>query len=201
MIAVVFDIGNVLIEWDVKALYRRLLTDDEAIDAFLNETGLLALNVELDRGLSLDVGIASLAAQYPHRADLLHAFKDRWQETLVGPIDGTVAILNELRASGILTYAITNFSAETWPLAVARFDFLRTHFIDVVVSGQHRMIKPAPEIFRAFLRRNGLSAEACLFIDDSAANVAGAQSVGMKAIHFSDARTLRQDLVGLGIMA
>jgi 2-haloacid dehalogenase len=200
MTAVVFDIGNVLIEWDVKALYRQLLPDDEAIDAFLKETELLALNIELDRGLPFEQGIASLAARHPHHFDLVHAFKDRWAETLVGPIVETFAILEALRANAVPTYAITNFSAETWPIAVGRFSFLRTHFDDVVVSGELGLIKPDPKIYTALLSRNGLAPEDCFFIDDTLANVEGARAVGMRAHHFTITLDLRRDLIHLGVM-
>ena len=200
MTAVVFDIGNVLIEWDVKALYRQLLPDDEAIDAFLEETELLALNIELDRGLPFEEGIASLAARHPHHSDLIHAFKDRWAETLVGPIAGTVTILEALRANAVPTYAITNFSAETWPIAVGRFSFLRTHFDDVVVSGEVGLIKPDPKIYRALLSQNGLAPEDCFFIDDTLANVEGARAIGMRPHHFTNALDLKQNLIHLGVM-
>ena len=94
--AVIFDIGNVLLEWDARALYRRLLPDEAAIDAFFAETGFHDWNLAFDRGMDWDEGVAAHAARFPHRAELLGAFHDRWHETIVGPIAGSVAILEAL---------------------------------------------------------------------------------------------------------
>ena len=200
MKAVVFDVGNVLIHWDVKALYRKLLPDDAAIDNFLRETDLLSQNVEFDRGLPFAEGIERLVTQFPHHAELLRAFESRWSETVVGPIEGSVTILDELQSAGVPLYAITNFSAETWPIAVQRFPFLGSHFIDVVVSGSVRTVKPDPAIYNLLFSRNGLVAEECLFIDDSLPNISGAQATGMQAIHFVGAAPLREALVSAGFL-
>ena len=107
-------------------------------------------------------------------------------------------ILNELLTRGIPLYAITNFSSEKWRECLDRFPFLATSFLDTVVSGDERLVKPDPAIYRALLERNGLAAKDCLFIDDSPANVEGAKAVGMDAVRFTDADTLRRDLVARG---
>ena len=198
--AVIFDVGRVLIEWDVHALFAPLLGDAAAVEAFLAETEFGAWNLSLDRGRPLAEGVAEMAARFPHRAGLFEAFAERWIETVPGPIEGSVALLEALRAKGVPLYAITNFSAETWPRAVGRFPFLGTAFRDVVVSGEVGLLKPDPAIYELCLARNGLEAAACLFIDDSPANVAGARTVGIPAIPFTGPHALRAALAHAGLL-
>ena len=194
---VVFDVGNVLIEWNAKHLYRKLLPDDAAIDAFMRDIDFSGWNLEQDRGRTFADGIAEIAETFPHHVHLARAYDERWQESVSGAIDGTVAILEKLRADSVTTYAITNFSAEKWIDTLARFAFLRG-FKDVVVSAHECLLKPEPEIYKIFLARNGLSAQQCVFIDDSKKNVDGAQAVGMAALHFTDPEKLANDLRALG---
>ena len=188
--AVIFDIGNVLIRWDVRLLYRQLLPDDAAIDAFLAEVGFHAWNLEFDRGADWDAGVAALSARHPRHAALIAAFHARWHETVPGAIAGSVAILEALAAAGVPLFAITNFSAPKWEETVARFPFLGTAFRDVVVSGREGVLKPDPAIYRLCLARNGLDPARAIFIDDSAANVAGAAAVGLDAICFTGPEAL-----------
>jgi len=197
--AVIFDIGNVLLEWDARALYRRLLPDEAAIDAFFAETGFHDWNLGFDRGMDWDEGVASHSARFPHRAELLAAFHERWHETVVGPIAGSVAILEALDAEGVPLYAITNFAGPKWEESRERFPFLR-RFRDVVVSGHERMLKPDPAIYRLCLDRNGLRAEDCVFIDDNAANVEGARVVGIDAVRFTAPEALAADLGHRGLL-
>ncbi len=198
MKAVIFDIGNVLIHWDVRALYRKILPNEAAIDRFLAETRLLDANLEFDRGQPYAGGLAALATAHPHYASELAAFDARWEETVTGAIDGSVAILEELRAAEVPLYALTNFSSEKWPLTLARFPFLGG-FRDVLVSGHERMVKPDPAIYRRLLDRNALDPADCIFIDDSPANVCGAQAVGIDAILFDGANALRAALRQRGL--
>lgn len=197
--AVIFDVGRVLIEWDIFALYRKLLPNDEEIAAFIDEVGLLERNLEFDRGLAYGEGIPQLAEKFPHRADLIYAFDERWEETVPGAIDGSVDILRELGASGIALYAITNFAKEKWQLTIARFPFLSESFRDIAVSGLEGVIKPEPEIYRRLLKRNNLIADQCVFIDDSPTNVEGARRIGIDAILFEDPQGLRRDLIARGL--
>jgi FMN phosphatase YigB (HAD superfamily) len=198
--AVVFDVGNVLIRWDARLVYRELLPDAEAIEAFFAEVGFHDWNVEQDRGRSWDDAVAALSAAHPHRAPLIAAFRDRWQESVPGEIAGSVEILEELRAARVPLYAITNFSGEKWLETVARFPFLGSCFRDVVVSASEGVTKPDPEIFRVCLERNGLTAAGCVFVDDSAKNVAGALAMGFDAIHFTGPEALRAALVARGVL-
>ncbi|MGI9524646.1 MAG: HAD family hydrolase [Hyphomicrobiaceae bacterium] len=194
MVKVIFDVGNVLLDWDVRYLYRKLLPNDIAIMEFLDEVGLMEMNVEFDRGRSFACGIAELCQRFPHRADLIEAFDVRWQETVAGAIQGSLAILDSLAQSGVPLYAITNFSGEKWRASCDRFPFLEERFRDVVVSGHEGLTKPEPEIFNRLLRRNSLKSRDCIFIDDSRPNVIGARAVGMDAILFQSPDALKSEL-------
>lgn len=198
--AVVFDIGNVLIEWDPRHLYRGLIPDEAEREAFLAEVCSPDWNLEQDRGRLWAEAIAERVALFPQHEALIRAYSDRWAEMVPGEIPGSVAILDALREAGVPLYAITNFSSEKFAEAQARFPFL-TRFIDVVVSAEERLLKPDPAIYRLLLDRNGLRAEACLFIDDSERNVEAARAVGMHAHHFRGAEGLAVALRAAGLDA
>jgi 2-haloacid dehalogenase len=199
--AVIFDIGNVLLRWDARLLYRGLLDDEAAIDAFFAEVDFLAWNLEFDRGVDWEEGVAALSARHPHRAALIRAFHERWHETLPGVIEGTVAVARELADAGVPLYAITNFSGAKWAETVPRFPFLGTVFRDAVVSGHEGLVKPDPAIYRRCLERNGLRAADCIFIDDSPPNVAAAAALGIDAIRFTTPAALRHGLARRGLLS
>ncbi|MEM7751600.1 MAG: HAD family phosphatase [Pseudomonadota bacterium] len=197
--AVIFDVGCVLLDWDIYRLYRQMLPTDQAIAEFIDEVDLLHHNLEFDRGTSFQEGIAALVARFPHRKELLEAFDTRWGDTVSGAIDGSVEILEELKSAQVPVYAITNFARDKWHWATSRFDFLNHSFIDVVVSAHEGLVKPEPEIYNLLLQRNQLAAASCIFIDDSAKNVRGAADVGIDAIHFVEPAQLRRDLLSRGL--
>jgi 2-haloacid dehalogenase len=196
---VVFDIGNVLIHWNPRNLYRRLIADEAEMEMFLAEVCTDAWNLEMDRGArSWAEAVAERVALFPQHEALIRAYDERWSDMVPGPIEGSVAILAELDAAGVPLYAITNFSAEKFVLARERFSFL-DRFRDTVVSAHEKMLKPDPRIYRILLERNGLDAADTVFVDDSAKNVAGAAAVGMTALHFTDPSALRRDLAAHGL--
>jgi 2-haloacid dehalogenase len=197
---VVFDVGNVLIRWDPRFLYRQLFATEAEMERFLAEICTDAWNAEQDRGRTWADAIEERLALFPDHADLIRAYSERWHEMVPGAVEGTVEILEGLRAAGVPLYAITNFSAEKFAEAQARFAFLNG-FRDVVVSAAERLLKPDPAIYRVLLDRNGLDAGRCLFIDDSEKNVRAAECVGMRAHHFRDAATLAAELRALGLPA
>ncbi len=201
MKTVVFDVGRVLIHWDARLVWRNDFATEAEIDAFLDEIGFAAWNLEQDRGRSWAEGVRVASAAHPHRAALIGKMDRDWHAAVPGAIEGSVAILDALHAAGHPLYAITNFSAEKWEESRARFPFLATRFRDVVVSAHERIVKPDPAIYRVLLERNALAAEDCVFIDDSEKNVAGARSVGMDAIHFTGPEALRDALAERGIAA
>ena len=194
---VVFDVGNVLIHWDPRHLFRKLLPGEAEVEDFLGNVATPDWNVEQDRGRGWDEAVAELAGKHPQHEPLIRAYRERWQETVPGAIEGSVAILEKLRSQGVPLYAITNFSAEKWAESVLRFPFL-ARFRDVVVSAHERLIKPDAAIYELFLKRNGLAAEKCVFIDDSLNNVAGARAAGMHALHFAGPEMLAADLRDIG---
>jgi 2-haloacid dehalogenase len=195
---VVFDIGNVLIEWDPQHLYRRLIPDAAERTRFLAEVCTVAWNLEQDRGRSWAEAVAERTALFPEHAALIAAYDSGWQEMVPGPIAGSVAILDELEAAGVPLYAITNFSAEKFVDAVARFPFLN-RFRGTVVSAHEGLLKPDPAIYRLCCARHGLDPAACLFIDDSPDNVLGARRAGLQAVRFTGADALRRELRAHGL--
>ena len=196
---IVFDIGNVLLHWDPRVLYRKIFASETEVEWFLTHVCNSAWNLEQDRGRSFEEAIAEATARHPDQAQAIAAYHLRWPETLTHVIDGSVGILGELKAQDTPLYAITNWNQDKFRLTKARYGFLH-HFRDIVVSGDEKLIKPDPAIYRLLLDRNGLDASDCLFIDDSLKNVAGAQAVGMRAHHFTSPEVLREHLVSIGAL-
>ena len=197
--AVVFDLGGVLIDWDPRYLYRKLLADEAAVEEFLATVCTPEWNAEQDRGRPFAEGVAELVERHPVHAAAIAAYHERWPEMLGGDIPGTVDLLAELRAAGVPLFALTNWSAETFVHARERFEFLGW-FDGVVVSGEERLVKPDPRLFRRPLDRFALAPEATLFVDDSPANVTAARRLGMDAVRFTDPERLRRDLAGRGLL-
>jgi len=197
---VVFDLGGVLIDWDPRYLYRQLLATDEAIEAFLDEVGFSEWNHTVDAGTTTWTdAVAALSAAHPHHRELIEAYPLRFAETLSGPIEDSVAVLRELHELGLRLLALTNWSTETFPVALERFDFLAL-FDDIMVSGAERVAKPDPEIFTLLVRRHGLDPSRTLFVDDKQDNVDAAVRAGLVGVLFTDAVTLREDLESAGVL-
>lgn len=192
--AVVFDIGNVLIRWHAHRAIARHIPDRDAALAWLDRVGFYDWNLEQDRGRTLAEALPILAARHPEAGAYLADYAQTFADTIREPITGTWDLAETLAARSTPLHAITNWSAELFPTARALYPRLDTLFGVTVVSGEERVIKPDPAIYRLLLDRTGLSAAQCLFIDDSAKNVVGAQAVGMAAHHFTDPATLAADL-------
>jgi 2-haloacid dehalogenase len=199
--AVVFDLGGVLLDWDPHYLYRKLFDGDEAaMERFLTQVCTPSWHAKQDLGYSIFQACSELAERYPDQADLIRAWGQRSEEMVAGPIAGTVAILADLKQRGIACYALSNMEAETFPLRLRRFGFLRW-FDGHVISGLEGMAKPDPRIYRLLLDRYRLSAGDTLFIDDRADNVAVARAVGMCAVQFESPQVLRAQLESSGLLA
>jgi 2-haloacid dehalogenase len=196
---VVFDLGGVLIDWNPRYLYRQLFDDEAAMERFLAEVCHSAWNEEQDRGRTFADAVEEAAALYPEQRALIEAYHQRWDEMLAGPIAGTVSILAELKEAGCELHALTNWSAEKFPIARERYTFL-DWFATILVSGEARLIKPDPRIFQLLLERVGRAADACIYIDDSLKNVGAAEALGFEAIYFQSPEQLRDELVGLGLL-
>lgn len=199
MTSLIFDVGRVLIDWDPRALYRKLLPDEAAVEDFLTRICPPEWNAAQDAGRTWDEAVELQSRLFPEHADLIAAWRDRWMETVPDALWQTVSLFDGLERAGVPLYGLTNFSAETWPPTVERFPFLR-RFRDVVVSGHVGMIKPDPAIYRLLLDRNGLKAGECLFIDDSPINVRAADRIGMETHLFRTAERLAEDLRARGFL-
>ncbi len=197
--AVVFDLGGVCIEWDPRRLYRTLLPDDAAVEAFLDEVAFLEWNALQDAGRPFAEGVQDLCRRFPHHAEIISAYPERFAETLGEPIAGTVRLVEELERAEVRLLALTNWSAEMFHHGRARLPFL-DRFDAVVVSGEVGMAKPDPRIFAHVISAFGLDAARTVFVDDSAANVAAAADAGLDAVRFTDPAALRRELASRGLL-
>ncbi len=196
--AVVFDLGNVLVGWDRRLLFEKLIDDPAELDRFLDEVLTLDVNAELDRGVPLAEVTAALVARFPADQGLIEAFGDRWTETLGPIINGSVAIVEELAAMPVRLFVLSNFGRDTFALTEPHLPFL-THFDDVVISGREGIVKPDPAIFRLLCSRHGVTPARTVFIDDDEANIAVAAELGFQTVHFESPGRLRAALVELGL--
>jgi 2-haloacid dehalogenase len=179
--AVVFDVGGVLLDWDPRHLYRKLISDPAEMEWFLANVCTPQWHAQHDRGLSTAESCAALAEQWPQYAGLIMAWSERGEEMVAGPLPDGVKLLRQVIGSGLPGYALTNMEAETYPKRVARYDFLRC-LNGAVVSGFEGIAKPDREIYELLLRRFGLDAATTLFIDDCPVNVSAAADAGMAAM-------------------
>lgn len=192
----VFDIGNVLVQWDPRNLYTKIFADPKEMHHFLDVVCPPPWNLEQDRGRPWQDAIAEATARHPKYAKEIEAYRARWPEMLGQPIEANVRLMADLKAAGVPVYGITNFASDTFAVAQSMLPFLNT-FDGVIVSGDERLIKPDAAIFELFLSRYGQRAGDCVFIDDSAYNVEGAERVGMHAVHYGlglDARAAFRQL-------
>jgi 2-haloacid dehalogenase len=196
----VFDLGGVLIDWNPRYLYRKLFGgDDAAMEHFLANIGTSAWNSQQDAGRSFAEANALLKREHPSHSEMIDAWFARHPEMVGGAIPGSVEILAELRTNGVPLYALSNWSAETFPNAQRRFDFLQW-FRGILLSGEVRLIKPDPRIYELFLQTFDVDPAQAVYIDDVPANVEAAISAGMHGIVFSSAEKLRLDLTRLGLV-
>lgn len=190
-----------LVGWDRRLLYEKLIDEPGELDAFLADVVSAEWHFQHDAGLTFAETSAELIARYPEHEALIAAYGPRFLETIPGPIAGMPELLAELDATGVPLFAITNFSAEFWPPFAERYAGMIDRFRAVVVSGEERLTKPDPAIYALALKRFGLGPGEGMFIDDRPENVAGAEAAGLVGHLFQDAATLRQMLVGHGLLA
>ena len=198
--AVVFDLGGVLIDWDPRHLYRKLFGGDEpAMESFLATVCTPEWNARQDAGRPWTEAVALLVQDFPSERERIVAFHERWPETLGDQIAGTVAILGELHARAVPLYALSNWSAETFPVARARFPFLGL-FSGIVISGEERVSKPDPRVYQVLFDRYRLDPRDAVFIDDAPRNVEVAAAMGMLGLQFTGAGPLRTALEACGLL-
>lgn len=195
---IVFDIGNVLVRWDPVAAFADAFQTRAAAETFLTRTGFSGLNLRGDGG-ALFADLATEVAD-PEDAALIAAYPARFHRSVQAKIPGTWDLMAALRAKGHRIHAITNWSAETWPVGVAVHPELASSFEVTVVSGEERVLKPEARIFEILCERANVLPKDCLFIDDSEKNVAGALTFGMDAVLFTGPDQLRSDLSERGLL-
>lgn len=197
---VIFDLGGVLIDWNPRYLYRKIFSTEEEITWFLENVCTSEWNERQDGGRSFEEATDELLNRFPDHAPAIRAWYGRWEETIGGPIVETVDVLRTLRDQRKhRLYALTNWSAETFPWAKQNFDFLNW-FDGIVVSGEEKTLKPRPEFYRILLDRYRVNPAAAVFIDDNIKNIEGARNVGIDGIHFTGPDRLRQELMERGIL-
>ncbi|HZY35000.1 MAG TPA: HAD family phosphatase [Mucilaginibacter sp.] len=197
---IIFDLGAVLIDWNPHYLYRSIFDSKEEMEHFLANICTSDWNEEQDAGRSLQEGTEILVQQFPEHEDNIRLFYRRWHEMLGDAFEDTVDIFRQLKETGkYKIYALTNWSAETFPIALERYEFLQW-FDGIVVSGAEKMRKPTPEFYQILLDRYDVNSEDALFIDDNKRNVLAAEKMGIKSIHFTSADQLKTELLELNII-
>jgi len=196
---VVFDVGKVLFEWDLRYLFAKLIADKDELEFFVTHVVTPEWHFQHDAGRALDEMVAERIAEFPEYAKLIAVYANRFNETIPGPVTGSLEIVQELAESGVPLFAITNFGAEFWegfrptqPI----FDL----FQDIIVSGAEKLVKPDPAIYALALQRFGIRPGQAIFIDDNHANVISARENGFATHHFRDAASLRAELVALNLL-
>jgi 2-haloacid dehalogenase len=197
--AFIFDFGGVLLGWDPHNLYRPFFDDSQQIDRFLAEIDFPEWNKQQDRGRPFVEGVAELSARFPKHAHLIHAYHELWEDSLTGPVPGMIEILKTLKAAGYGVYGLSNWSAETFPVAYRKFDFFK--LLDgYIISGDVHLVKPEPAIFYLMLEMIGRPASECLLIDDSPQNIEAARGLGFATVLFRSAGSLTQELQKRGLL-
>jgi 2-haloacid dehalogenase len=197
--AVVFDLGGVLIDWNPRYLYRKLFQHEADMEHFLANICTPEWNLQQDAGRTFAEACAALKREHSGYAEMIDAWFERFDEMMAGPIAASVDLLAELRDREVPIYALSNWSAETFPFAKKRFEFLHW-FHTIVLSGEVHLVKPDPRIFQCFFEKVALIPEQTIYIDDLQQNVEAASRIGMHAIRFSDPALLRAELVQLGLL-
>jgi 2-haloacid dehalogenase len=196
----VFDLGGVLIDWNPEYLYRTIFPDEKERSWFLSTICTLDWNEEQDMGRSLQEGTEYLVKKYPEHEVSIRAYYSRWKEMLGGPIHDTVEIFRQLKFNtGIRLYALTNWSAETFPVALELYEFL--HWFDGrLVSGEEKIRKPSLEIYQLLIDRFGIRPSEAIYVDDNLRNVTPARELGFHGIHFRSPEQFKKELIDLGVL-
>jgi 2-haloacid dehalogenase len=196
---VVFDVGKVLFKWDLRYLFAKLIDDKGDLEYFVTHVVTPEWHFQHDAGRALDDMVAERVAEFPQYAALIEAYHTRFNETIPGPVEGTLEIVSALVNLKVPIFAITNFGAEFWDMfrpTQPIFD----HFGDIIVSGVEKLVKPDPAIYALALDRFGLKPGEAIFIDDNHDNVVSARNNGFAAHHFTDAAKLRAELTSLNLL-
>jgi 2-haloacid dehalogenase len=197
--ALIFDFGGVLIDWNPRYLYRKIFADEQVMENFLAEIGFFEWNKLQDAGRPFSVAVADLCARHPQHCELIRLYDERYEESLGGPIPDSVEILRRLHHAGCHLYGLSNWPQEKFQLVRYKYEFF-SWFTELFISGELGLAKPDPRLFYLVLERIDRPAEECLLIDDSARNIAAAQSLGFRTIYFLSPLQLESELLELGIL-
>ena len=197
---IIFDLGNVLIDWNPKYVFDKMFEDEEKKKYFFENICTMEWNETQDAGRSIKEATQELVALHPDWKEYIEAYYDQWTDMLGGPIHDTVEIFRQLKETGkFKLYALTNWSAELFPYALELYEFL--HWFDGrVVSGEEKMRKPSPEFYQLLLDRFHVLPEEALFIDDNFRNIQAAEKIGIKSIHFISPQQLKDELENLKLL-
>lgn len=198
--SVIFDVGKVLFDWDLRHLFAKLIDDSAELDWFLANVVTPEWHFQHDAGRPLAEMVPERQAEFPSHAALIDTYAARFNETIPGPVPGSLDLVARLDAAGVPLFAITNFGHEFWE-AFRPTQPVFDRFRDIIVSGTERLMKPDPAIYALAIARFGIEPAGALFIDDNAANVAGAESAGIAAHRFVDAAGLEAELVTRGYLS
>ena len=197
---IIFDLGNVLIDWNPKYVFDKMFDDEEKKKYFFENICTMEWNETQDAGRSIKEATDELVALHPDWKEYIEAYYDQWTDMLGGPIHDTVEIFRQLKESGkFKLYALTNWSAELFPYALELYEFL--HWFDGrVVSGEEKIRKPSPEFYHVLLDRFNVLPEEALFIDDNFRNIQAAERIGIKSLHFISPQQLKEELENLNLL-
>jgi len=196
---IIFDFGGVVMDWNPRYFYKDYFNDDEKMEYFLRNIATDEWNVEQDRGRSLKEGTEILVEKFPNWEREIRAYYDNWATMLRSDIPENVAVLRKLEHTKYMLFGLTNWSAETFPYALKHYDFFEIFEGKIVVSGEEKMIKPNPEIWKVLLNRYNIKAEESVFIDDNPKNIEVAENLGFITIKISENTDLEKELKDLGI--
>lgn len=197
---VLFDLGNVVVDWQPLRLYRQLFATDTEAEQFCRDICNMAWHIEHDRGVSFAENGARLIAKHPEFEAEIRAWRTRWLDMFEGYVPGTPLIMAQLEQKKIPLYGLSNLSHEIAEETFDAFPMIKV-LKDVVVSGAEGVIKPDPTIYQIALDRMGNpNPSEVFFIDDSAPNIEAAHALGFKAHHFKHAEGLHAALIEEGLL-
>lgn len=197
---IIFDFGGVLMDWNPRYFFKDYFNDDEKMEFFLKNVAVDEWNAEQDRGRTLKEGTEILIEKYPDWEKEVRAYYDNWTTMLRSDIPKNVEVLRKLADTDYELFGLTNWSHETFPYALANYDFFELFKGKIVVSGEEKLIKPDPKIWELLLERYSIKAEESVFIDDNAKNIEAAKTLGFITVHVTEETDLQTELEKLGVV-
>ena len=198
--AIIFDFGGVVINWDPRRVFRKFFPEGEqAMENFMREIGFSEWNLRQDEGYPFEQAVHDLSAQFPQYAHIIRAYDVDWEESITGIIPETVELLRRLKEAGYRLYGLTNWNHAKFSLVRNKYEFFSL-FEEIIVSGEVKLIKPDPAIYRLLMERIHLRPRDCLMIDDSAGNVTASQNIGFRTIHYTSPDQLEAELHRLDLL-